>query len=148
MSKRVFEERVTVFYENMYRVTAAILEHFGYQPEVDGFDQKPFHVNESGSKNRKTLEWTGAKQCHGSTRDRWTNFTTTTTAQPLDRVQQLLFRSHATLDFAESCSSDSSDMPSVRSRSHSRSSSCHTSLSATVGSSSHGSPDSLCECMD
>ena len=64
-------------------MTALIQARFGYQPEVDFFDQKPFHMNESGSKGQKTLEWTGAEEvqlleCHGATRSRWTACTYTT----------------------------------------------------------------------
>ena len=60
---------------------------------MDFFDQKPFHVNESGSKNQKTLEWKGKQEvslleCHGSTRSRWTACTFTSsdfTTRDMDR---------------------------------------------------------------
>ena len=49
----------------------------GKEPEsIDNFDQKPLHVNESGSKYRKTLAFDGGevhlKECHSATRERWT----------------------------------------------------------------------------
>ena len=49
----------------------------GKEPEsIDNFDQKPLHVNESGSKYQKTLAFDGGevnlKECHSATRERWT----------------------------------------------------------------------------
>ena len=32
---------------------------FGYDPDVEGFDQKPTHFNESGSRMKNTLAWAG-----------------------------------------------------------------------------------------
>jgi len=51
--------------------------HFGYDPDADGFDQKPFHLNEAGSKRRPTLAHRGdntipLKELHTETRERWT----------------------------------------------------------------------------
>ena len=50
---------------------------FGYDPVIEGFDQKPTHVNESGSHQRKTLAWKGSeniplKEVQSQTRERWT----------------------------------------------------------------------------
>ena len=67
---------------NVYRVRRLCeLEH-GYDPELDGFDQKPFHFNESGSQLRKTLHWKGVpevslKECASAVRARWTACTWT-----------------------------------------------------------------------
>eukprot|EP00969_Alexandrium_andersonii_P296182 13089912-Alexandrium_andersonii.AAC.1 len=33
---------------------------FGYEPDIDGFDEKPMHFNESGCKSKKTLDWAGS----------------------------------------------------------------------------------------
>lgn len=45
--------------------------------QVVNFDQKPFHTNESGSKDLRTLDFKGAKtvalkEIHSQTRERWT----------------------------------------------------------------------------
>jgi len=49
---------------------------------LDGFDQKPFHFNESGSRIHKTLHWKGVpevplKECASAVRCRWTACTWT-----------------------------------------------------------------------
>jgi hypothetical protein len=65
--------------------------HFGYPPEVDFFDEKPFHYNESGSKNQKTLEWKGKQEVEllecpaQATRSRWTACTYATSDSSLNR---------------------------------------------------------------
>ncbi len=43
---------------------------------MEGFDQKPVHVNESGSRTRQTLGWRGSREAslkdrEGQTRERW-----------------------------------------------------------------------------
>ena len=62
---------------NIFRVRKLRLLCFGYDPESEGFDQKPMHFNESGSRMRHTLAWKGRvdvqlKECVAQTRDRWT----------------------------------------------------------------------------
>ena len=54
----------------------------GCDPDLDGFDQKALHVNESGSQMRKTLHWKGVpevplKECASAVRCRWTACTST-----------------------------------------------------------------------
>ena len=77
-------ERCRITWLNIYRVRRLCeLEH-GYDPEMDGFDQKPFHFNESGSQMRKTLCWKGVpevalKECASAVRARWTACTWTST---------------------------------------------------------------------
>ena len=49
----------------------------GDEPEsIENVDQKPFHVNESGSKYQKTLAFAGREvelvELHSATRERWT----------------------------------------------------------------------------
>ena len=62
VSRRVCLERCRITWLNVYRVRRLCeLEH-GYDPELDGFDQKPFHFNESGSQLRKTLHWKGVPE--------------------------------------------------------------------------------------
>ena len=80
--KAVFLERVCITWENLLRLRQWCLLHTGEDPEVDGFDQKPFHMNEAGSKRQKTLSFKGIqvelRQGHSATRERWTATTYTT----------------------------------------------------------------------
>ena len=81
-SRQVCLERCRITWLNVYRVRRLCeLEH-GYDPELDGFDQKPFHFNESGSQLRETLHWKGVpevslKECASAVRTRWTACTWT-----------------------------------------------------------------------
>ena len=43
----VFKERVRILWCNLVRVRYAIFLIFGYWPDVDSWDQKPFHMNEA-----------------------------------------------------------------------------------------------------
>jgi hypothetical protein len=64
---------------NLCRVRHAISKAFGYDPDIENFDQKPFHMNEAGSKYQKTLAYKGGevelKELHSATRARWTCLT-------------------------------------------------------------------------
>ena len=62
VSRAVFEERMKIMWTNLLRVRALCIEVHGYDPIIEGFDQKPLHFNESGSKHRKTLAWKGAPE--------------------------------------------------------------------------------------
>lgn len=75
--RAVFLERCRICWSNVYRARLFIMQHCGYDPEVEGFDQTPFHFNESGSKSKRTLDFTGKKkitlkECSAATRARWT----------------------------------------------------------------------------
>ena len=75
-------ERCRITWLNLYRVRRLCELAHGYDPELDGFDQKPFHFNESGSQMRKTLHWKGVpevslKECQSAVRSRWTACTYT-----------------------------------------------------------------------
>ena len=81
--KAVFVERCRICWSNVYRARRFIQLMCGYDPVVEGFDQTPFHFCESGSKSKKTLDFTGKKsislkECHAATRARWTANTWTT----------------------------------------------------------------------
>ncbi|MCP4239045.1 MAG: hypothetical protein GY772_00615, partial [bacterium] len=76
VSRSVLAERLRIVWLNLVRVRELCLLAHGYDPDVDGFDQKPFHFNESGSQGRNTLAYVGAptvplKECAASTRARW-----------------------------------------------------------------------------
>ena len=76
VSRPVCLERCRITWLNIIRIRIlCILEH-GYDPDIDAWDQKPFHFNESGSQMRKSLHWKGIpevplKECQAATRARW-----------------------------------------------------------------------------
>ena len=79
--KEVLEPRLSLFWITVYRVRALCMAEWGYDPEMENFDQSPYHHNETGSKGGKTLAVRGAIvpliEGHDATRKRWTaNLTT------------------------------------------------------------------------
>ena len=75
--RHVFMERNTITWSNNLAMRKWIALATGEEPEcVDNVDQKPFHVNESGSKYQKTLAFAGREvelvELHSATRERWT----------------------------------------------------------------------------
>ena len=79
--KRVLEERLKLWWISVFRIRAFCLSFHGYDPEMENWDQSPFHNNESGSQNIRTLAVKGREvpliEGHDDTRERWTaNFTT------------------------------------------------------------------------
>ena len=82
VSKPLLEERLTIWWLNLARVRALCEAAFGYDPEIENWDQSPFHHNEIGSQNARTLAICGSIEVplvegHADTRMRWTaNLTT------------------------------------------------------------------------
>ena len=79
--KAVLAERLEIGWLHVFRVRAAILALKGYDPHVENWDHSPFHHNETGSHNQKTLAVAGVEvplvELHTATRMRWTaNLTT------------------------------------------------------------------------
>ena len=79
--KAVLAGRLEIGWLNVFRVKAALLALKGYDPHVENWDQSPFHHNETGSNNTKTLAVAGVEvplvELHTATRMRWTaNLTT------------------------------------------------------------------------
>ncbi len=79
--KAVMEERLEIGWCNGARVRALCFAVHGYDPEMENWDQSPFHANESGSANVPTLAVAGGivplVEGHAATRQRWTaNLTT------------------------------------------------------------------------
>jgi hypothetical protein len=62
VSKRVLHNRMVIGWSNAFRIRSSVLKLFGYDPVIYSMDQKPFHFDESGSKNQKTLGWTGQQE--------------------------------------------------------------------------------------
>ena len=87
--RHVVKERLRIGWLNVARIRAAIAACFGgHDPSIENWDQSPFHHNESGSANVRTLAIAGAKvpmvEGHADTRKRWTaNFTTCSDKQRL-----------------------------------------------------------------
>ena len=84
-------ERCRITWLNIYRVRRLCELEFGYSPAMEGFDQKPFHFNESGSMQKKSLHWKGVpevplKEIASAVRARWT--ATTFTSSSLDRFEE------------------------------------------------------------
>ena len=72
--RHVFMERNQIAWLNNIRVRYWILLATGQEPEcIDNMDQKPFHVNEAGSKYQKTLAFKGGEveliELHSATRE-------------------------------------------------------------------------------
>ena len=81
--KALMAARLEVGWLNVARVRALCLAVHGYDPEIENWDQSPFHHNESGSQNMTTLAVAGKSaivpliEGHAATRERWTaNLTT------------------------------------------------------------------------
>ena len=79
--KYVLEERLKLWWITLFRIRALCLAIHGYDPEMENWDQSPFHNNESGSQDIRTLAVKGKEvplvEGHHDTRERWTaNFTT------------------------------------------------------------------------
>ncbi len=79
--KAVMAERLEIGWLNVARVRALCLATHGYDPEIENWDQSPFHNNESGSANVSTLAVAGSTvplvDGHADTRERRTaNLTT------------------------------------------------------------------------
>ena len=94
VSHRVLCERQRITWSNVYRFRAAIRQIFGYEPEIWSFDQKPFHHDESGSKDQKTLDVVGAaevplRENHAETRKRWS--ATTFCVDRVERARKIPF---------------------------------------------------------
>ena len=90
-------QRLEIGWLNVARVRALCLAAHGYDPEIENWDQSPFHHNESGSQNMTTLAVVGAAanvpliECHAMTRERWTaNLTTFSNEERLEKKKALL----------------------------------------------------------
>ena len=80
--ERVLEQRLLIWWCNLFRVRRAAVLCLGYDLEMDNCDQSPFHKNEAGSKNVCTLSVRGAPEVplienHAATRARWSANTST-----------------------------------------------------------------------
>jgi hypothetical protein len=79
--KWVMGERLEIAWKNLARIRALCLACHGYDPQMENWDQSPFHNNETGSAEVKTLAVSGSVvplvEGHADTRKRWTGNLTT-----------------------------------------------------------------------
>ena len=59
LAKWIMAERLEIGWLNVARVRALCLAVHGYDPEIENWDQSPFHHNESGSQNMTSLAVAG-----------------------------------------------------------------------------------------
>lgn len=82
LPKRILEERLSIWWITLARLRTLALECLGYDLEMENFDQSPFHNNEVGAQNKKTLAVAGLNEVpliegRHDCLQRWTgNFTT------------------------------------------------------------------------
>ena len=74
--RKVFKERLEIFWVVLFRIRQLILLVFGYDPLIENFDQSPFHHNETGSQNKPTLGVPGSTvpvvEGNNVVKSRWT----------------------------------------------------------------------------
>ena len=58
-SKQLLAQRLQRFWITVFRVRLLCLLACGYDPDMENFDQTPYHHNESGSKEEATLAVAG-----------------------------------------------------------------------------------------
>ena len=67
--------RLEAFWITVFRIRALCVAIHGYDPDMENFDQTPYHANESGSQNSTTLAVKGETvpliEGRGDTRARW-----------------------------------------------------------------------------
>ena len=76
VARDVLCERLQIFWITVAKIRTAVKLHFGYDPDFKNVDQSPFHMNEAGSQECKTLSVKGAYSVplienHAATRERW-----------------------------------------------------------------------------
>jgi hypothetical protein len=89
--KWVMGERLEIAWKNIARIWALCHACHGYDPQMKNWDQCPFHSNETGSADLKTLAVSGSVviplvEGHADTRKRWT--TNLVTFSDTARIQQ------------------------------------------------------------
>ena len=84
-SHEAFQERLRIAWLNVISVRELCRLEFGYDPTVEGADQKPMHFSESGSTAAPSLHFKGARSVPlrentAETRERFTVFTYATSS--------------------------------------------------------------------
>ena len=55
VSRAVLKERLQIFWVNLFRVRKLIQLTFGYDPDIENWDQSPYHHNETGAQDKRVL---------------------------------------------------------------------------------------------
>ena len=80
-SKALLAQRLEIFWITVFRIRALCVAACGYDPDMENFDQTPYHANESGSQDVATLAVAGEVvpliEGHAATRCRWSGNLTT-----------------------------------------------------------------------
>ena len=79
--KDVLMERLQIWWLNLFRLRYLCLLLLGYEPDMENWDQSPYHNNEVGSQGKAVLAIKGAKvpivEGNSDVKQRWTaNLTT------------------------------------------------------------------------
>ena len=102
-SKALLSRRLEAFWITVFRIKALCMVIHGYDPDMENFDQTPYHANESGSQDARSLAVAGEKvpliKGHGATRVQWTaNLTTFSDAERIERGErpycEFMFKQH------------------------------------------------------
>ena len=83
-------ERLEIFWLNLFRLRLLMKLLLGYEPQLENFDQSPYHNNEVGSQDKPVLAVKGAKvpliEGNSDVKQRWTaNLTTFSSVDRIDK---------------------------------------------------------------
>ena len=103
--KAILAERLCIWWLTLNMLRALCEAIFGYDLEMENFDQSPFHNNEVGAQNQSTLAIQGAcevplHECRSDVLERWSgNFTTWSNPQRImdegPPYAELMFRAES-----------------------------------------------------
>ena len=86
--KNVLMERLEIFWLNLFRLRLLMKLLLGYEPQLENFDQSPYHNNEVGSQDKPVLAVKGGKvpliEGNSDVKQRWT--ANLTTFSNVDRI--------------------------------------------------------------
>ena len=143
--KWLLEERLIIWWLNLARVRALCICVFGYDPEMENWDQTPFHRNEVGSQNARTLAIEGSMtvpliEGHSDTRSRWS--ANLTTFSNKDRIKA------GELPYAEFMFKADADQLQARLREHLRSCGYPSNFSAATSEKGSHREEDILEFID
>lgn len=102
--KDVLMERLEIWWLNLFRLRFLMKQILGYEPEMENFDQSPYHNNEVGLQDKPFLAIKGAKvpltEGNSDVKQRWTaNLTTFSNMDRIDKGElpycELMFKAAA-----------------------------------------------------
>ena len=88
--RNVLMERLEIFWVNLFRLRLLMLLRLGYEPQLENFDQSPYHNNEVGAQDKPVLAVKGGKvpliEGNHDVKQRWT--ASLTTFSCTDRIEK------------------------------------------------------------